>query len=349
MSGGGGSSVQSNDPWAGQQGHLVNIFKSGKDIYENSPSSYYPGQTYLPWNQLQQSGIDTMLGSIPDQQRLATQTGNLFGTLANATNLNTPLAQRYQGALRSDMAGNIQSAYGSTADDLAALRERQMRDYGVSRNLLTEDLTRNILPGISSDAVGAGMAGSSRQGIAEGLALSNAQNRLSEIGSTQDETMASQMRSSGISLGNLSRDLGTSANLNMANFMAGQYGQGIDAGKAALSLGPTIQGMYGVPGQSLYGIGQQVHDQQMLPMQESIDRYYYNQQAPWNDLNMFSSIVNGIPGGYGTTTQVETSGGSKLGSAAGGAMSGAAAGSAIMPGIGTAVGGLLGALGGYYA
>ena len=86
-----------------------------------------------------------MLGSIPDQQRLATQTGNLFGTLAYATNLNAPLAQRYQGALRSDMAGNIQSAYGSTADDLAALRERQMRDYGVSRNLLTEDLTRNIL------------------------------------------------------------------------------------------------------------------------------------------------------------------------------------------------------------
>ena len=192
------------------------------------------------------------------------------------------------------------------------------------------------------------MAGSSRQGIAEGLALANAQNRLSEIGRTQDETLASQMRSSGISLGNLSRDLGTSANLNMANFMASQYGEGLGAGKAALSLAPSIQGMYGVPGQSLYGIGEQVYGQQRLPMQESIDRYYYNQQAPWNDLNMFSSIVNGIPGGYGTTTQVETSGGSKLGSAAGGALSGAAAGSAIVR-VGTVAGGLLGALGGYYA
>ena len=287
MSGGGGSSVQSNDPWAGQQGHLVNIFKSGRDIYENNPSSYYPGQTYMPWNQLQQAGIDTMLGSIPDQQRLATQTGNLFGTLANSTNLNAPLAQQYQSALQSDMEGNIasaigaqnrayDSAYGRTADDLTALRERQMRDYGVSRNLLTEDLTRNILPGISNDAVGAGMAGSTRQGIAEGLALSNAQNRLAEIGRTQDETMASQARASGLSLGDLAnqqagtlgdvtRNLGTSANLNMANFMASQYGEGLGAGKAALSLGPTIQGMYGVPGQSLYGIGQQVYGQQMLP------------------------------------------------------------------------------------
>ena len=83
MSGGGGgtNTVQNSDPWVGQQGHLIDIFRQGRDIYSNNPSSYYPGQTYQPWKQLQQSGIDTMLGSIPSQQRIANQSGNLFGTL----------------------------------------------------------------------------------------------------------------------------------------------------------------------------------------------------------------------------------------------------------------------------
>ena len=412
MSGGGGSSstIQKSDPWSGQQGYLADIFRQGQNIYQNNPSSYYPGQTYQPWNQLQQSGIDTMLGSIPDQQRIANQSGNLFGQLANSINLNAPLAQQYQNALQADMTGNIQSAVGDqsraydsaygrtaddlaslreqqmrnygvsagrtaddltalreqqmrnygvsagrTADDLAALRERQLRDYGVSRNLLTEDLTRNILPGISSDAVGAGMAGSTRQGIAEGLAIANAQNRLAEIGRTQDETLASQLRASGLSLGDLSRtqdetyaaqnraaglslgdlarqqagtlgdvtrNLGTNANMNMANFMAGQYGQGLDTAKSALAMAPATQGMYGMPGQSLYGIGEQVYGQQTLPLQESINRYNYNQQAPWNDLNMYSSIVNGLPAGLGTTTASGSAGGSQFGSAAGGALTG---------------------------
>ena len=390
MSGGGGSTstVQKADPWYGQQPYLSDIFKNSQDIYGKNASSYYPGQTYLPWNQLQQSGIDTQLGAVPQMQQIANESGSGLNTLLNAGNLNTGLSNQYQNALRSSMGANIDSALnsltrnqqnqggllsqqlqnnissqqraydssaGRTIDDLTALREMQARDYNVSRNALTEDLTRNILPSISSGAVSAGQAGSSRQGIAEGLALSNAQNRLAELGRTQDETLASQLRASGLSLGDLARSqsenigqtatgnafglgqlsreqaaqagdvsntLGSQANLNMADFMKSQYGQGLDAVKGGLALAPTVQGMYGLPGQTLSGIGQQVYGQQMLPIQESINRYNYNQQAPWNDINMYSSIVNGIPAGLGTTTTSGDTSGSQFGSAAGGALTG---------------------------
>ena len=477
MSGGGGDTqtIQKSDPWEGQQPHLLTAMEGGKNLYENNPSSYYSGQTYLPFNQYQQAGIGSQLGNINDLYGISSQAQSGLGSLFNASDPNSQLNQQWAGALGQNLYGNIDTtlgqlqrgfgyqgedlgyqagnligqqgrAYDASAgqmlgdigniigqqqrgydvasgrtfadmanygnllgrnydaqsarsiDDVAALRERQMRDYDVSRNLLTEDLQKQ-LPYLASDANLAGQAGSTRQGIAEGLAIQNAQNRLSELGRTQDETLASNLRSAGIGLGDLARsqsenlgaagiegmrgfgelsrsqaenlgnvayegtrgignlarsqaeNLGQSiqggvlglnqlgreqagqygsaatnltnqANLSLADFMSGQYGQGLDATKAGLLAAPTAAGLSQMPYQSLYQVGDMIRNQDMLPLQEDISRYYYNQQAPWNDLNQYASIVQGLPAGLGTSTSTGPSG-SSLGSAIGGGLAGA--------------------------
>lgn len=427
MSGGSSQSVQKAEPWSGQQPYLNEVFQSAQNIYQNNPSQFYPGKTYLPFNALQQRGIDEQLSGIPQMQGVANQAGQTFSNLANASDIrNNPVANNWQRAMQnqlqsnvggsinqlargfSNQEGQLNRAYdsladqqrrafaaqsgqqfrnydalsGRTFDDLENLRERQLRDYGVSKNLLTEDLTRNILPGISMDAVGAGQSGSSRQGIAEGIAATNAQNRLAELARTQDETLASQLRSSGLTfgdtsrsisenfgdigreqagqlgdfgrasvenlgsavrenygrMGDVTRDLTTGANANLANFYGTQYGQGLDSARSAMAFAPQLQQLYGMPGQYLSGIGDRVSQQQYLPLQESMDRYRTNLQAPWDDLSRYSGLITGLPSGLGTTTTDQPK--DRLGGAAGGAMMG----TAIMPGWGTLAGGVLGAM-----
>lgn len=485
MSGGGGTNtVQQADPWVSAQPYLQYGLGQAQNLYEQNPSSYYPGQTYLPMNQFQQEAINSQLGNISQLENISGASQQGLGALLGASDLaNNPYAQQYANALSSNLYGNIgtsigqlqrgfqaqgqdlglqnmnligqqqsayntarnqygtdlsnlagdlgrnynaasnqygfdlgnlagqqqraySSQYGQSADAIQALREQQMRDYDVSANRLYENLTEQALPSIAADAVGAGQTGSSRQGVAEGIALGKFGQSLGDLARSQDETLASNLRNAGIGLNDLSRSqaenlgafaqqgalslgnlqteqagqlgnayrqglqslgditrtgqqsigqnvfgnilgqnqlarqnvgtlgdvatqLGGQANQDLANFYSNQYGQGLDAVGRGLGFSPSVAGLSQMPYQSLAQVGDFLQQQDMLPLQEAMDRYYYNQQAPWNDLNMYNNLITGAGGLGSTTTGTSTQDTSTLGTALGGGMAGYGAATAL--------------------
>lgn len=147
--------------------------------------------------------------------------------------------------------------------------------------------------------------------------------------------------------------------------MAGRYGSGAHQGILGESLGNLATDVYGsnyrTERQNQLSAGQfapqlDAANQSMLfnnanmflDVGNSMQNYdQMKAMAPYNELNNYSSVVNGIAGLGGQGTQT-TPTGSRLGGALGGAGAGFALGNAIVPGVGGIVGGGLGAIGGLF-
>lgn len=165
---------------------------------------------------------------------------------------------------------------------------QQMGD--VLTNRVTDNLNRNILPGIRSNAVAAGGFGGSRQGVIEANAMKDANQGISDA-----------------LTGAYFQDFTNQMNRNLA-----QYGQnqsfynanrGMDLQQTQLGANLFNMGNQGFlsQGQGLYGLGGQ------------------QQQAPWNIINNANAGL-GQWSGYGTTTSANQGGGGM--GALGGALAG---------------------------
>lgn len=165
----------------------------------------------------------------------------------------------------------------------------QMGDVLTSR--VTDNLNRQIMPGIRSNAIAAGGFGGSRQGVVEANALKDANQTISDA-----------------LTGAYFQDFTNQMNRNLQqygqnqNFYTNQRGQ--DLSQAALGASLYQQGNTGFlgQGQGIYGLGTT------------------QQQAPWQTINNANAGL-GQWSGYGTTTSANTGGGAQ--GVAGGALAGA--------------------------
>jgi len=143
-----------------------------------------------------------------------------------------------------------------------------------------QNLTRNLLPAIGRGAIAAGGYGGSRQGIAEGIALGDTQQGLTNATANlygnaygQDQNFYTQQR-------------GQDLQQQQQGF--NQFLQGLNANLAA--------------GQTLYGMGQQM------------------QQAPWTSMQNLMQILGPIMGQTGSSAVNQPSTGGGLAGALGGAL-----------------------------
>lgn len=175
---------------------------------------------------------------------------------------------------------------------------------------IVRSFTEGVAPAIRGEAVSTGNFGSSRQGIAEGVAA----------GRTAEAV--------GDTTAKITSDL---------------YRSNLDAQLKALGLAPQTQQLQLAPALTTSGVGdvRQALSQQLL--NSDVAGFNYDQMAPFLQSREIASLLAGIPGG-GTTATGSTPQPNKLMGALGGAASGAALGSAIFPGVGTAVGAGLGGL-----
>lgn len=107
--------------------------------------------------------------------------GGIDPIAGRTTNQQDTLAQLISqgGSLAGDAFSNLQAGLGEFDPNNAAITGAIDAVAGdVNRNL-----TRNILPAVGSAATSAGQFGGSRQGIAEGLALSDANQQISDVAS----------------------------------------------------------------------------------------------------------------------------------------------------------------------
>jgi hypothetical protein len=192
-------------------------------------------------------------------------------------------------------------------------------------NPLYEQLNEQVMPGLRSDAFASGMYGTNRQGIAEGLAAKGTARAAGDV--------TSKMYS----------DL---------------YATGMQQQGNAIQMAPTVQAMQTAAPSLQAGIGAQDRAYQQSLIDEAMQRYNYNQMAPWAKLGAYQQLVTGQYGGQTTATGAGggAGGGSPWMGAAGGAMSGAATGAQVGsmfgPGYGTLIGAgagaVLGGAGGYF-
>ena len=166
-------------------------------------------------------------------------------------------------AAADGMQGTADQASGALGMllDPSMLDPSQMPGFGGAMDDVTRrhniNLQENVLPGLQGQAVAGGMAGSSRDAIAQGLASSRSQDNLT----------------------------GTLANMQVQG-----HGQGLQAMLSALGMSPQVQGMQAAPGQMMAGVGQQLQAHDQMRLDDTASRWMESQMLPWQNLQMASGI-----------------------------------------------------------
>lgn len=213
-----------------------------------------------------------------------------------------------QGIYNTQGVGALQSALGPYDPNNTGLTSA----IDSVNNRMNWDFDTTQAGAIRQGAQDSGQFGSTRHGIAEGIARSQ----------------LSQQK------------------MDAANSLAFQDQQNFNNQRNAMlqNLGQVTSGMTSGAG-AQYDAGTLLQKQQQAEIQGRLEKWAYENNVDAEELKLYMQAVQGTPSAGGTTT---TSGGgpSKGQSAMSGAMAGAAAGSMVAPGIGTAVGAGIGAVGG---
>ncbi len=187
---------------------------------------------------------------------------------------------------------------------------------GAITNQVTQNLQNNILPGIRGNAMMAGGFGGSRQGIAEGLAIGQTNQGLSNslaglygnaYEGDQNRALQQQSINNQYSLGQGQLALGNrqadnSYNLGLGNLGLGQYqaetSRGLGYGQLAQ------QGEQNAFNNQLQGAGLQLQGLNALQNWNNLGLGWANQQqqTPLQNLGNLAQIGSGIGSGGATTS-----------------------------------------------
>lgn len=81
-----------------------------------------------------------------------------------------------------------------------------------------------------------------------------------------------------------------------------QISQG-QLGNSALALAPMMQQLGMAPYDILNSVGSSLQGQQQMAINEAVNRYNFNQQAPWDALSNYTAALGGVPmGAFGNTS-----------------------------------------------
>ena len=263
-----------------EQRQLMDLAMPGVTQFAAKVPERYQGTTIAGFDPSQTAGQEGALQSAGTQKTLA---GTGAGTTLDWLNPNALDITKQPG-----LQGNIEAA----------------------TRPITQALTEQALPAIRDSAERSGNFGSSRQGIAEGIASGRASQAIGDA-------------TSGI--------------------VSKAYGTNVDAQLKALGLLPSTINTQTTGDLTTSNVGDVRQSMAQAQLGEQVGNFNYDQMAPFLQSKDIMSLLSGLPGG---TTQTTSTGPQKnpLTGALGGAAAGASLGSMVMPGIGTAAGAGIGAL-----
>ena len=263
-----------------EQRQLLSLAMPGVEKFAAQVPQRYQGSTITPFNANETAGQNQVLGAVP-------AINNVASNVANANNFYTS-GDIWNPASNPNLQGAID----------ASVRP------------IYQNLTEQTLPAIGHDATSTGNFGSSRQGIAEGLAARGASQAAGDT--------ASKLAQS-------------------------QYDTNVNAQLKAEALSPTVQQGLTTGGTVESGVGDVQRALDQARLSEQVGNFNYDQYAPFLQSQDIISLLQGLPGGS-TVSTGNTPSNPTATQALGGAAAGASLGSAIFPGVGTAVGAGAGAL-----
>ncbi len=234
--GGGGTqtTTQTSEPWSGQKPYLT---QSYGDIANLQEQQFYPNQTYVGRNPLEYAA---------DAQRLTHAQQVMPGQVQEAQD-------GWLGLMNSLDVGNNQYVNG-------------MMD--ANARSMTKNLTQQVMPGIRNNSISNGQYGSSRQGIAEGMAIQGAQDAL--------------------------------ANSNAATQMDA-YGKGLESLATGLEFAPQMLNLGLQPANITEFVGQGIREDQSQALADDMARWNFAQSEPERLVQLQSQLLNGGMQ-FGTTT-----------------------------------------------
>ncbi len=235
-----------------QQTNANMLMQGARDFYNTGGPQFFPGQTY------------------------AGATGNELAARNMARGYSTGVGSALVG---DTVAGDRFWLNPDNIYNPSQIPGFQNAQDSVTRQV-TENLQRNILPSVRSNAISTGSLGGSRQGISEGLA----------IGET-NKTLAD-----------------TLAGMNMQ-----AYNSGLSMYNSAANRAPQTYNLGLQPANTLGLIGGQERADEQQAIDANIQRFNFDQMRPLLNLQAFQSLT-GTQGQYGGTTTSQGNQGVKAGS-----------------------------------
>lgn len=219
----------------------------------------------------------SLLGiAMPNLQQFAAQGPKIPGQsyIAGFDPLQTQGQNQVLGATgtQSDVVGSAArgNQFLTSGDVLNASSNPGLASYmDAATQPIYQNLTRSVLPNVRSEAQNAGQFGSSRQGIAEGLAGAGA---------------------------------AQAAGATTANIANSGYNSGLSAMTQGLGMAPGIAGAQAIPGLTTSGVGDVRQGLNQAQLGEQAQRWNYQNLFPLLIGQQYAGIAAGLPGGSTTTT-----------------------------------------------
>lgn len=228
------TTVEKADPWAGQQPYLSDLFARAQTRMRSDRPEYFPGSTVAGFDPLQVAGQE--------------------GALAYARGEGAQSASAAQKALQFNLGDVL---YPESNPALRAAVAGAVRP-------VTENLTENMLPAIRSGASSAGQYGSTRQAIAEALALDRTSRTIGDIS---------------------------------ARMHSDAYGQGLAAQGRALGLAPEVIKAGATPAAMISGVGGERQSMAQTLIEAELARWNFDQNKESAKLREYGDLIRGQTGG----------------------------------------------------
>lgn len=306
-------------PWSPQVPYILGGFQKAKELYEQGPPDYYPGETLAGFDPAQTFAQEAIIDYVRGPRAAGMQAGAegaLMRGLAGETGIPTSVRNR----LISGQVGEYNPFSSSQYSDLLAgnVRTGEGTPYQTMASALTGDvlgkLQADVLPGIRQQQVMYQPGGSSRAALQQNKAVADAV----KAGLT---TPLAQMYSDAYQT---AQGMRLPASSLYADAYQQAQGRILPAAQQSLDQQIKAMGMYpsimGAP-LSMYGAIADVGAQRRAMTQEAMNRdmarYAYESGAPMNALQNYMSMITGnygstSSGGSSTTSVIPNNSGMQL-------------------------------------
>lgn len=253
--GGGGqkaSTTSSSAPWEAVQPYLKDLFKQGQNAQQTMSAATMPTQLTA--------------GFTPEQL----------------------LAQQQQLNMANNLSGEIPKSldalnFGLNAADVAN-NPYLNKAIQAAINPVVANFNRSVIPAQELNAIVNSGYGSSRHGIAEGIARSDLNRQLLDTTSTMSSNA---------------------------------YNTGLSTMMNALSQAPKTYASMLLPSTITEGVGQQKQAMEQQLLTDELTRWNFDRTKMMDSLQQYAALLNGNFGGTSTSTSKQSGGGSTLGTIAG--------------------------------
>jgi hypothetical protein len=335
-----------------QAQQLFNLaYPSLANYAANPPPSRYPSSTVAGFTPTQEAAQSAATAGAAGQAGIASNAANLAAAIPGMLDWSStalPGAGSYTppsgiGPGTVPMSSNIfndpgiwNPAYNTGLSNAITAAQRPT----------WQALTEQALPAIRQNAVAQGPFGGTREGLAEGLATSRANQQALDIASKMTEDVYGQNlqasnnrynanlqalmqqygidRNTAVALANM----GVTARGQDISAAGQRYGQDLSALYQTLGLTPQLQSAFTAPAATLGAVGDAQQQMNQAQLNDAINAYYYSEYAPYLQARDILGLIPSIPGASTTATGSVPQANTAT-TALGGAATGAALGSLV--------------------